>query len=197
MGCARVIFGFTTRWTAPAANRTLLYVISPNLTILIVEDSPEDQILIRRAFETCGHDKIHLQIVSGGSEAIDYLKGAGKFADRAAFPFPTLVMSDLKMQQGDGFSILEFLHQTPEARVIPVFILSGSADTDDIRRAYALGASGYLTKPRSLAEIKSLVRIIVELSLVCELPPMTESGVALKTESSGKLGERFVRTPAA
>ncbi|MEW6302576.1 MAG: response regulator [Verrucomicrobiota bacterium] len=168
-------------------------MVRSNLTILLVEDSPEDQVLFREAFAKSGHAEIRVQIVNGGAEAIQYLNGNGKFADRAQFPFPTLVLSDLKMPEGDGFSILEFLHRTPEARVIPVFILSSSNDPDDVKRAYSLGASAYLTKPRSYAEIRTLARIIVELSLICELPPMTEAGVALRTESAGKLGERFVR----
>src|SRR3954469_2999371 len=100
-------------------------------TILVVEDDRNEQILIERAFREIGVTD-PIRIVNDGVEAIDYMMGAGKYADRKTYAYPTFVITDLKMPRGDGFSVLEFLKGNPEWAIIPTIVLSGSADRDDI-----------------------------------------------------------------
>src|ERR1700743_1938888 len=81
--------------------------------ILVIEDDPNDQILIERAFRAVGVvDPI--QIVNDGAEAIAYMMGEGKYSDRQKFTYPTFVVTDLKMPHADGFAVLEFLKSNPE-----------------------------------------------------------------------------------
>src|ERR1700726_288193 len=118
---------------------------SKTSAILIVDDSINDQRIIARAFH-----KINIpnpvRTVGSGNEAIRYLNGQGKFADREQFPYPTFILADLKMDDGDGFSLLENLKSKPEWAVIPTIILSGSLDVDDIKKSFMLGASSFFVK---------------------------------------------------
>src|SRR5512140_3272722 len=122
-------------------------------TILVVEDEPNDQALIELAFRDIGvTGPIHL--LSNGKAAIAYLMGEGQYADRHKYAYPSFIITDLKMPGADGFAVLEHLKANPEWAVIPTVVLSASADLDDIRTAYLLGASTYHLKPTKFGELK-------------------------------------------
>ena len=157
---------------------------------MVVEDDPNDRFLIERAFRAVGvRDTI--QLLADGAEAIAYLVGEGKYADRIKFPYPTFVITDLKMPRADGFAVLEFLKGNPEWAVIPTIVLSASHDLDDIKKSYALGANSYHVKPRSQNELRTQLGVIYAYWKTCEVPQVDISGKQLATNSAGKLGERF------
>lgn len=159
-------------------------------TILLIEDDDNDRFIIQRAFRQ-NEVSDPIQTLSGGNQAIAYLKGEGEYADRSRFPYPSLLITDLKMPSGDGFSVLEFLKQTPHQKIVPVLVLSASRDDDDIKRAYELGASCYLQKPSETKELRRLLKLFHDFWKECQLPQVDESGKQMPTSSSGKLGERF------
>jgi CheY-like chemotaxis protein len=165
------------------ADRTLL-------NILIVDDSDDDQALLVTAFERIGVTQ-KIECVSGGHEAIAYIQGDGKFAERDRYPYPSFIITDLKMQDGDGFSLLEQLKSMPQYRILPTIVMSASADEDDIKKAYMLGASTYLVKPQTFDELVRVLRILVDLWLVAQLPAVDATGKQLMTRSGGKMGDRF------
>jgi CheY-like chemotaxis protein len=159
-------------------------------TILVVEDDPNDQMLIERAFRKIGVTD-PIQIVGSGSEAIAYMMGEGKYRDRQKYAYPTFIMTDLKMPRGDGFAVLEFLKGNPQWKVIPTIVLSASADLDDIRTSYMLGVSSYHVKPHSHDELRNLLQVINAYWMTCQVPEVDSTGKQLVTDSVGKLGERF------
>ncbi len=130
-------------------------------TILLVEDDPNDVLLIKRAFEKAGLAN-PLQVVSNGQEAVAYLKGEGGFADRTEYPLPILILLDLKMPRMSGFEFLQWLRGEPELKRLIVVVLTSSAQSPDVNRAYELGANSYLVKP---VQFEDLLRIIKELHL--------------------------------
>ena len=158
------------------------------LTILVVEDSSDDQTLIRRAFDMAG-GQLSLQIVKDGFEAIAYLKGNDCFADRTKFPYPSFILTDLKMSPLDGFEVLAWLRE--HSRLIPTMVFSGSQDLDDIKKSYQLGACGYLVKPQKFEIFCKLIKSLHDLWLCFELPAVDQEGKLMATASQGKLGERF------
>src|SRR5262245_28155819 len=129
--------------------------------ILLAEDEQNDVFLIKRAFQ-----KIQLlnpiRVVSDGQEAINYLRGDGIYADRERFPFPTVVLLDLKMPRMGGFDVIAWVRQQPGLKRLPLVVLTSSKDGPDINRAYELGANTYLAKP---VEFDGLVEMLKSLSL--------------------------------
>jgi CheY-like chemotaxis protein len=114
-------------------------------TILLAEDSEDDVILIKRAFRKAGICS-PLVVVHDGEEAIAYLTGYGRFADRAQFPFPDLFLLDLKMPIRDGFEVLRWMQTQPELTKLPVIVLTQSDRIKDANEAYNLGAYSFLIK---------------------------------------------------
>src|SRR5437660_5264305 len=114
--------------------------------ILLVEDREDDVVLIRRAFDKA---KVinPIQVVSNGEEAIWYLKGEGKYANRAEYPLPDLVLLDLKMPRVDGFEVLRWIRQQPGLSSVRVVVLTSSDQMRDVNEAYQLGANSFLVKP--------------------------------------------------
>ena len=158
------------------------------LYILIVEDSVDDQLLIKRAFELAG-DSVVLSMTRDGIEAIDYLRGAGQFADREHHPYPCFILTDLKMSPGDGFAVLEHVRKGHAS--VPVTVFSASQDLDDIKKAYLLGAAGFLVKPQVFHDFCEVIKNLHNFWVQCEPPAIDMTGKQLKTSSRGKLGERF------
>src|SRR5579859_2734656 len=97
----------------------------PQQTILVAEDDDNDVFFLERAFKMAqiAHPR---QRVKDGEEAIAYLRGDGKFADRERHPLPCLMLLDLKMPRKNGFEVLAWARQQPNIRRLPVAILTSS-----------------------------------------------------------------------
>ena len=130
-----------------------------------------------------------LSMTRDGFEAIEYLSGSGKFADREKHPYPCFILTDLKMSPGDGFVVLDHVRKGHAS--VPVTVFSASQDLDDIKKAYLLGAAGYLVKPQVFQEFCDVLHNLYKFWVQCEPPAIDMAGKQLKTSSRGKLGERF------
>jgi len=128
-------------------------------TVLLVEDNPDDVLLTRRAFAKV-HSPAPLEVVVDGEEAIDYLRGAGTYADRERFPLPLLILLDLKLPRRSGFEVLEWLRGQPGLRRLPVVVLTSSGQSPDVNRAFDLGANSYLVKPVRLDDLVNLIKTL-------------------------------------
>lgn len=139
-------------------------------TILLVEDNPDDQFLIMRAFK---HSQLpySIKMVSDGQAAIDYLSGTDVYADRNAHPLPAVILLDLKLPLRSGFEVLAWIKQQPELKRLPVVVLTSSKQSIDIQRAYDAGANSYLVKPVSLDGLIEMVNTISPYWLKLNLRP--------------------------
>jgi CheY-like chemotaxis protein len=90
-----------------------------------------------------------LRLVRDGRAAIQYLSGAGAYADRHQYPLPALVLLDLNLPQVSGFGVLEWIRNNPDYARLPVVVFSSSTRADDQARAAALGAEEFVPKPSS------------------------------------------------
>ena len=138
-------------------------------TVLCVEDSADDLVLLKLASRICG-TPFDLQYAEDGEKAIAYLSGAGPFSNRDEYPFPDLVLLDLRMPRLDGFEVLQWIRANHETQNLPVIVLAGSAFRADMRRAIELGANAYSTKPVKFNELELLVDQIAEVWLRREQP---------------------------
>jgi len=127
--------------------------------MLLVEDDPNDILLIQRAFaKACLVNP--LKVVRDGEQAINYLSGTGDFADRGRYPLPSLILLDLKLPRKSGLEVLEWLRQQPMLKQTPVIVLTSSKESSDVSRAYDLGANSYLIKPVGFEGLLELVKSI-------------------------------------
>jgi CheY-like chemotaxis protein len=124
--------------------------------ILAAEDEETDRFILNLAF---GRAKLPhpLVTVCDGKECVDYLSGAGAFADRMIHPLPALLLLDLKMPQMDGFEVLAWLATRTDLKDLPAVVLSSSSSEADIQKACALGARDYLVKPHALPELVKIL----------------------------------------
>lgn len=139
--------------------------------ILLVEDSPTDVMLTREAMEQ--YKVLNpLDIVEDGVDAMDYLKGRGKYEGRER-ALPGLIILDLNLPRMSGREVLYELKQDPELRNIPVVVLTTSKSEEDVVKSYCLHANCYITKPVDFAKFIDVVRSINEFWFgVVTLPPV-------------------------
>ena len=138
-------------------------------TILQVEDDPNDVFFLKHAMKKAGVAN-PIQVAKDGQEAIDYLQGAGKFADRGKFPFPCLVLLDLKLPYVMGLDVLKWIREQPGMALV-VLLLTASGEEADIAAAYRLGANAFLTKPSEASKLEDMVRAIRDFWLTHNMLP--------------------------
>jgi CheY-like chemotaxis protein len=117
-----------------------------NLPILLAEDSDDDIFLMERAFKKARLTN-PLKVVSDGEQAMAYLKGDGEYADRDKYPFPALVLLDIKMPRMNGLEVLSAIRQDPQLKRLVVIFLTASNLEKDVNLAFDLQANSYLVKP--------------------------------------------------
>lgn len=128
-------------------------------TVLIAEDSADDALLLKMAIEKI-QPKHLAQIVHDGNEAISYLDGEGKYANRSLYPIPSLIILDLKMPKKNGFEVLQWLADHPVYSTLPVLIWSSSRQGIDVQKAYKLGANTYFEKPVDFDRLQDTIQQI-------------------------------------
>jgi len=128
--------------------------------ILLVEDSPDDQVLVRRALRV--HPEVDIRTASDGQEALDYFAAHSEL--------PELVILDLKLPKLDGFDVLRWIRAQPAMEQMPVVVFSSSDEPQDMERATRCGATSYASKPVDFDEHAKTICQLVEGFL--HLPPM-------------------------
>ncbi len=122
--------------------------------ILLVEDNPMDIDLTRRAF---AKRKVPNPVIVArdGEEALEWLErwNAGEV-------LPVVILLDLKMPKLDGLEVLKRLKAHQQYRVIPVVMLTSSAENRDIQAAYMHGANSYIVKPVDFEKFMEVIQYI-------------------------------------
>lgn len=115
-------------------------------TILLVEDNPDDELLM---LDALADNQINNSVVVArdGAEALDYLFAQGSYANRNCQDLPAIVLLDLKLPIIDGLEVLRQIRNHPITRHQPVTILTSSDEEQDRSTGYALGANSYIRKP--------------------------------------------------
>jgi two-component system response regulator len=114
--------------------------------ILLVEDNKDDVELTLMAFHQARITN-PVVVAGDGVEALDFLFGEGRHADRDTREQPVVILLDLKLPRLGGLQVLERLRQDERTRYIPVVILTTSTEQDDMLKAGSLYANSYVRKP--------------------------------------------------
>jgi CheY-like chemotaxis protein len=129
------------------------------LTILVAEDELGDELLLQRAFQLAGVEA-PVHFARDGREVLNYLQGKGPFENPVENPLPNLLLLDLYLPYVNGFEVLEWVRGQPGLKRMLVIVFTGSETTEDMERAYALGANAYVVKPSAP---RDLVRFVERL----------------------------------
>ena len=136
----------------------------------MADDSEDDRFFVERALDASGLG-MFFHGVCDGQQAIDYLKAKEDFANRNKYPFPNLLLLDIKMPAVDGFDVLAWLREHPECKVIPTIIFSSSSRESDVHHSYVLGANAFIVKPTSAEELTKLIQLTYQFWSHCQTPP--------------------------
>lgn len=137
-------------------------------TILLVEDNPKDEALTLRALQK-GNILNRVIVAHDGVEALDYLLSPA--TDGAFKPLPELVLLDLKMPKIDGLEVLKRIRADKRTCLLPVVILTTSAEDQDRLAGYRLGANSYVRKPVDFVQFSEAVSQLGLYWLVLNEPP--------------------------
>jgi CheY-like chemotaxis protein len=140
--------------------------------ILLVEDNPQDEMLILRNLK-----KINLvnqvDVVRDGQQALDYLFGEGEFAVRAGAELPTVLLLDIGLPRLSGLKVLERLRADPRTRLLPVVLLTSSDEEKDRLKGYENGANSFVRKPLDFAVFaETVARLGIYWLATNEPPPL-------------------------
>lgn len=129
--------------------------------ILLVEDDPNDQILIRRSLQQA-RTPTRIIVANDGDEVLSYLSESASSSNSPQFPLPCLLLLDLKLPRRSGLEVLAWIRRHPKLNGLPVVMLTSSDEEIDIRRARDLGANSYLVKPVDLADLNTLLARVAD-----------------------------------
>jgi two-component system response regulator len=126
-----------------------------NVDILLVEDSPADAELTLRALRQ-GKLASHIGWIKDGAEALEFIFRTGAYAGRPD-QNPKLILLDLKLPKVDGIEVLKRIKADERTRVIPVVMVTSSAEARDVIESYKLGVNSYLVKPVGFEQFSETV----------------------------------------
>lgn len=141
-------------------------------SILLVEDNPQDEMLIMRAFRKNGLAD-DVTVARDGQQAVDYLFREGEFNGRNDIGLPAVILLDIGLPRLSGLEVLERLRADPRTRLLPVVIFTSSDEERDRLQSYQGGANSFVRKPLEFAEFTDTVVRIGMYWLVINAPPST------------------------
>ncbi len=122
--------------------------------VLLIEDSPDDIVLVKRAFRD-QQMLDRLSVAEDGEAALAFLRREGAHANA---PTPTLILLDLGLPKQDGRAVLEAIRSDPALRHIPVVITTTSRAQEDAVKSLNLNVQGYLPKPVAVEELLTIMK---------------------------------------
>ena len=124
------------------------------IEILLVEDNPAETRLIMEVFDENEHP-VNITGVKDGIEAMDYLYKEGEYKNCKT---PLLIILDLSLPKKSGIEVLEEIKTDNKLKHIPVVVLTGSKDDDDIFESYKHYANACMSKSANFDKFRKDIR---------------------------------------
>jgi CheY-like chemotaxis protein len=146
-------------------------MIHKEIVILLVEDSPEDVEITKKAFRKSRIEN-KMYVVRDGQEALDFLFHKGEYADEGKVPRPDLILLDINLPRVTGIDVLQKVKTDRNLKRIPVTMLTVSNRDEDIIRSYDLGVNSYITKPVDFDKfVEAIQSYHFYWTVITKLPP--------------------------
>jgi two-component system response regulator len=147
-----------------------------SIEILLVEDNASDEMLALHAFKKHNlANKVH--VVRDGAEALEYVFCTGAYAERH-FENPRVILLDKKLPLVDGMEVLRQIRSDPRTRLVPVVMLTSSAEDRDIIESYQLGVNSYIVKPVDFEQFSETARQLGYYWLLVNKQPSDVHGLS-------------------
>ena len=116
--------------------------------ILLVDDEPQNLKVVGALLQELGHN---FSFASSGKEALERIESRT----------PSLILLDVMMPGMNGFEVCRRVKQNPETMHVPILMLSGLSDEEDIANGLEIGADDFLTKPIRPLELQARVKTLL------------------------------------
>ncbi len=125
-----------------------------NALVLVVDDDPDDQEMIKMAMEEC---KLPTRVIAltDGEELIDYLQDVSK-------AIPDMILLDINMPRMNGHEALKFIKEHEQYKTLPVVMLTTSKAQTDVIKSYQLGCNSFISKPLLYPTLVDLMNMLRE-----------------------------------
>lgn len=124
--------------------------------IVLIEDNPFDVELTLHALKKYNFTN-GIKVLNDGQEALD-------FFSTQCFPVgagcPLLILLDLKLPKVDGLEVLRTIRANENTKLIPVAVLTSSAEDRDRIESYQLGVNSYIVKP---VEFDKFAKVVADI----------------------------------
>jgi two-component system response regulator len=148
-------------------------MIKEHVTILLVEDNPDDVELTLHAIKK-NNIANPVEVIRDGQDALDYLFYQGKYSN-STHSLPGLILLDLKLPKVDGIEILKSIKTDRRRKLIPVVVLTSSKEEKDVIESYDLGVNSYIRKPVDFDQFVETVKHTGLYWLLLNEPPAVRS----------------------
>ncbi|PKL74726.1 MAG: two-component system response regulator [Candidatus Melainabacteria bacterium HGW-Melainabacteria-1] len=125
----------------------------PRDTIMVVDDTPENLVLLSRILQPEGYK---VMVLPDGKRALEAIRARQ----------PDLILLDIMMPGMDGFQVCAALKADPATATIPIIFISALSEPLDKVKAFDAGAVDYITKPFNVMEVKARVGVHLDLSFL-------------------------------
>ncbi len=116
--------------------------------IMVVDDNPDLVEIVKRILSAKGYA---VQCVYGGEELFQRLEEQR----------PDLILLDIMMPRMDGFDVLSRLRGSAETSAIPVILLTGRSQFDDVLKGYGMGTDYYISKPFTPTQLLNGIDLVL------------------------------------
>jgi len=115
-----------------------------SITILYVEDNPDNRMLVRRVLSAEGYT---VEEAPSATEALEKLKTLR----------PNLILMDINMPEMDGYTLTARIRQLPNMGGIPIIALTANVMKGDREKSLEAGCDGYIQKPIDIDTITTQI----------------------------------------
>lgn len=154
----------------PSSERALTNEVLP---LLVAEDDDNDFFLLESALKRNGA-RVFIHRVKDGQEAIEWLERLGSGQSNARQCSPEVLLLDLKMPRKSGFEVIHWVRNNPTLKSLIVVVFSGSSLSEDVNRAYDLGANSYVIKPARWETLITCTAQIFQYWSKCSARPRSQ-----------------------